>query len=271
MGTKANHQGGGRARRRGLASSVAFLLLFAFALGQSSVMALAEDTSGDPVATEGAPSEEVAEEATLPVEEAPAEEAPAEEAAVEEAPAEEAPAATDAGGGSSSDDVGVASASPSDARSGKSNTAGAGDAVIAAPPGGGGLDGGDISLDFVAAGPFTYDHATGLGTHPQFGYDNRTISKTNGVVESLEGGDFACGDLVTFFVQVEVAGDAAGSGSVALDMSFGAETTGQPGLGFDDLVSWGINSPDDGNANLDGNETVSLSGETLDTSGYDQV
>ena len=75
-----------------------------------------------------------------------------------------------------------------------------------------GLDGGDISLDFVAAGPFTYNHATGLGSPPQFGYDNRTISKTNGVVESLEGGDFECGDLVTFFVQVKVAGDAAGSG-----------------------------------------------------------
>ena len=59
---------------------------------------------------------------------------------------------------------------------------------------------GDVSLDFVAAGPFTYDHSTGLGPRPQFGYDNRTISKTNGVVESLEGGDFACNDLVTFFV-----------------------------------------------------------------------
>ena len=29
-----------------------------------------------------------------------------------------------------------------------------------------GLVGGDVSLDFVAAGPFTYDHATGLGSPP---------------------------------------------------------------------------------------------------------
>jgi uncharacterized repeat protein (TIGR01451 family) len=265
MGTKANHQGGRRAKRRGLASTVAFLLLFALALGQSSVMALAEDTSVDPVATESAPSE-VTEEATLPVEEAPAEEAPAEEAVAEEAPAEEAPAEE----ASEAPSDGVAAVASSDeGRSGK-NTKSAGDAVIAAPPGGG-LDGGDISLDFVAAGPFTYNHATGIGTHPQFGYDNRTISKSNGVVESLEGGDFACGDLVTFFVQVKVAGNAGGSGSVELDMSFGAETTGQPGLGFDDIVSWGINTPDDGNVGNVADNVVTLSDEHLDTAGYDEV
>src|SRR6185312_6276685 len=134
-----------------------------------------------------------------------------------------------------------------------------------------GLDGGDISLDFVAAGPFTYNHTTGLGSPPQFGYDNRTISKSNGVVESLEGGDFACGDLVTFFVQVKVAGDAAATGAVELDMSFGAETTGQPGLGFDDIVSTDINSPDGGNVGLDGNETAVLSNEHPDTAGYDEI
>jgi uncharacterized repeat protein (TIGR01451 family) len=259
MGTKANHQGGRRAKRRGIASSVAFLLLFAFALGQSSVIALAEDTSGDPVATEGAPTDEMAEEATLPVEEAPAEEAPAEAAPAEEAPAEEAPAAVE-------DD----SAPPAGGGSGNPKTSG--DAGIAAQPAApAGLDGGDISLDFVAAGPFTYNHATGLGTHPQFGYDNRQISKSNGVVESLEGGDFECDDLVTFFVQVKVAGNAGGSGSVELDMSFGAETTGQPGLGFDDIVSWGINTPDDGNIGNVADNVVTLSNEHLDTTGYDEV
>ena len=54
-------------------------------------------------------------------------------------------------------------------------------------------------------------------------------------------------------------------------MSFGAETTGQPGLGFDDIVSWGINTPDDGNVGLDGNETVVQNNEELDTAGYDEM
>ncbi len=90
-------------------------------------------------------------------------------------------------------------------------------------------------------------------------------------MESLEGGDFECGDLVTFFVQVEVAADAAGSGAVELDMSFGNETTGQPGIGFDNIVSIAINTPDGGNVGLDGNETATLSNEHLDTQGYDEV
>jgi uncharacterized repeat protein (TIGR01451 family) len=236
MGTSGPHRV--RANRRGLVSFVAFLLLFAFALGQSgSLMALAGGGSR---------------ESSLP--------AP-------QAPATDGNASTSSGGATP-----VTRSAPT---AGKLKTASAtrDDAVAApaAPPGGAALDGGDISLDFVAAGPSTYDHATGLGSPPQFGYDNRTISKTNGVVESLEGGDFACGDLVTFFVQVGVAGDAAGSGEVELDMSFGAETTGQPGLGFDDIVSVAINSPDGGNVGLDGTETATLSNEHLDTQGYDEV
>src|SRR5918996_4517515 len=89
-------------------------------------------------------------------------------------------------------------------------------------------DGGDFSLDFVAAGPFTYDHITGVGGE----YGDRTISKTDGVVESLEGGDFACGDKVVFFVRVAVEDGASSGGDIEIDMSLGAETTGQPGVGF---------------------------------------
>ena len=87
----------------------------------------------------------------------------------------------------------------------------------------------------------------------------------------MEGGDFACGDLVTFFVQVGVAGNAAGSGEVELDMSFGAETTGQPGLGFDDIVDVAVNYPDNGNVELEGTESAALSDEHLDTQGYDEI
>jgi hypothetical protein len=84
MGTRTE-MGRGRRGKRGLASFVSFLLLFAFALGQGSSLFALADT--DPVATE-----DVVADGTLPGEEAPAEEAPGEEAPGEEAPAEEAPA-----------------------------------------------------------------------------------------------------------------------------------------------------------------------------------
>jgi hypothetical protein len=253
MGANGPHRS--RAAWRGLASFVAFLLLFAVALGHSSsLIALAGGGSTDPAGTGDAGSDGVSRGSALPVPEAPAEEAAADE-------------------GSSDAAASLADATPvtrSAPTAGNLETAGAArDNAVATPPAppAAGLDGGDVSLDFVAAGPFTYNHATGLGTPPPFGYDNRTISKTNGVVESLEGGDFACDDLVTLFVQVKVAGDAAGSGAVELDMSFGAETTGQPGLGFDSITSVAINTPDRGNIGLEGTETAALSNEHLDTQG----
>ena len=39
----------------------------------------------------------------------------------------------------------------------------------------------DISLDFTAAAPLTYDHSTGGGA-----YDNRTVGRAKDIVESLE-------------------------------------------------------------------------------------
>ncbi|MET1011517.1 MAG: hypothetical protein ABWY83_03990 [Actinomycetota bacterium] len=248
------------------------MLLFAFALGQSSLSALADDAGTDPVAAEEALSDGSTGEGTIPVEEAPVEEAPVEEAPAEEAPAEEAPAAE--ADGDASTDAGAATAGAGEARKGQINVARANrTTAIAAPaaPPASELDGGDIDLDYVAAGPFTYDHATGLGTHPQFGYDNRTISKSNGVVESLEAGDFECGDYVTFFTEITVDSGAAAGGTIELDYTFGAETTGQPGLGFDDIISVDINTPDDGNKNLDGDESATLIAEGFDSSGYDQV
>ena len=77
-------------------------------------------------------------------------------------------------------------------------------AITLAQPQTASADGGDFKLDFIAAAPFTYNHATGGGA-----YDDRTIGVANDVVESLEGGDFACGDLVTHFVQIVVTNPAA--------------------------------------------------------------
>jgi uncharacterized repeat protein (TIGR01451 family) len=220
-----------RSSRRGLASVVSFLLLFAFALGQgSSLFALADGASTDPVTTEDVVSDGLSTDGALPAEEAPA----------EEAPAEEAPAVEEDSGDSEASATSTAPARRTAPKSSQLKTARAdrGAGILSH----GGLHGGDVSLDFVAAGPFTYDHETGIGG--EFG--DRTISKTDGVVESLEGGDFECGDLVVFFTQVVVDEGADGGGSIELDYSFGAETTGQPGVGFIDIVSVGINTGDSG-------------------------
>jgi hypothetical protein len=100
---------------------------------------------------------------------------------------------------------------------------------------------GDFSLDFVAAAPYSYDHFTGGGA-----YDDRTIGTTTGdVVESLEGGDFKCGDVVTFLTAVTVADTAQAATdapqTIEIDFSFLADSTGQPGVALGDIVSTGAN------------------------------
>jgi uncharacterized repeat protein (TIGR01451 family) len=236
MGTSGPHSA--RTKRRGFASVVAFLLLFAFALGQSgSLSALAGgDSRGSAI------------------------------------PAPQAPA-TDSNASPSSGGATPVTRSAPTAGTLKAASATRDEAVAApaAPPGGAALDGGDIDLDFIAAGPFTYSHATGLGPNPPFGYNSRTISKSTGVVESLESGDFQCDDHVTFFTQITVDAGAASGGTIELDYTYGAETTGQPGLGFSDIISVAVNAPDSGNKNLDGDEVATLIAEGFDSSGYDQI
>jgi hypothetical protein len=127
-------------------------------------------------------------------------------------------------------------------------------------------DGGDFSLDFVAAGPFTYDHDTGLGGT----FDDRTISKTDGVVESLEGGDFECGDKVVYLTEVTVAAGASGEQDIELDYGWLAEPTGQPGVGHGDLLSASPNTNDDTGFAGDWQDTTASivpGTEKIDTSG----
>jgi hypothetical protein len=89
----------------------------------------------------------------------------------------------------------------------------------------------------VASAPFTYNHATGGGA-----YDDRTIGKNLDVVESLEGGDFACFELVSFLVQIRVdAGAFSGPQTIDLDFAWTADTTGQSGGALDQLQSAAIN------------------------------
>ena len=85
MGTRANSRQSRRATKRGLASFVSFFLLFAFALGQSSLSALADDASTEPVAAEDLVSDGST-DGTTAVAASPREVA-AEEAAAEEAAA----------------------------------------------------------------------------------------------------------------------------------------------------------------------------------------
>ncbi len=118
------------------------------------------------------------------------------------------------------------------------------------------LAGGDVSLDFIAAGHNAYNHTTGVGGT----YGNRTISPT-GVEESLEGQDFACGDKIVYFTAITVD-NGAGSGDVDLKFSWDGTTTSGSRVGINDLVSATLNSPDGGNKNLDGNEAVSIQSET---------
>ena len=66
----------------------------------------------------------------------------------------------------------------------------------------------DISLDFTAAAPLTYDHSTGGGA-----YNNRTVGRAKDIVESLEGSDFRCGDIVILtFSHIGIAASGVNEG-----------------------------------------------------------
>lgn len=98
-------------------------------------------------------------------------------------------------------------------------------------------DGGDFSLDFVASAPNTYDRITGGGA-----FNDRTIGVSNDVVESLEGEDNQCGDLITYLIQI-VVDDAPTHAvqTIEIDFSWLMDTTGQSGVALTDVVSVGIN------------------------------
>lgn len=95
----------------------------------------------------------------------------------------------------------------------------------------------DISLDFTAAAPLSYDHATGGGA-----YDNRSVGRDRDVVESLAGTDFACDDVVTFLTRIDT-GASVVSGSV-MELSFEhlADATGQSGIGFSEVLDARLNT-----------------------------
>lgn len=99
-------------------------------------------------------------------------------------------------------------------------------------------DGGDIqAIDFAAAAPYTYDHKTGGGA-----YDDRTVGIYDDVVESLQGGDFACGDIVTYLVAVGVDPVPVDANqTVQFDVHLLSQATGQSGAGHVDITYVGVN------------------------------
>jgi len=87
--------------------------------------------------------------------------------------------------------------------------------------------GADFGFDFVASEASSYNHATGGGS-----FNDRTINED--VVESLEGDDFECGDIVTFLTQITVDDGVVGDQTVVLTYGFTAHATGQQGIALID-------------------------------------
>ena len=114
----------------------------------------------------------------------------------------------------------------------------------------------DIAIDWIAAGPFTYDHSTLAGTGPGLpAYDGRVISETKGVVESLEGGDFACNDKVLFFAAITVLDDPDIDAPATLHLSL--EFANGPDIGYRDLYGAGVGANTGDSAHTaNGNETA---------------
>jgi hypothetical protein len=132
---------------------------------------------------------------------------------------------------------------------------------------------GDFSIDLVTAAPESYNHLTGGGA-----FDDGTIGVDKDVLESLVGGDFSCGDIVTYLAEVTVGdttqADTDAPQTIELNVSFLAVTTGQPGVALGDIVNVtvnygtiedliaGENSVDDGIYD-DGGSTATLTYEHL--------
>ncbi|UCD99351.1 MAG: tandem-95 repeat protein [Chloroflexota bacterium] len=98
--------------------------------------------------------------------------------------------------------------------------------------------GGDFAnTDFAASGPYSYDHATGGGA-----YDDGTNNKATGLVESLEGSEFACGDVVTFLTAIKVSANPVHANQTAeFNYRFLGDSTGQSGAAITDIVNVSVN------------------------------
>ena len=96
------------------------------------------------------------------------------------------------------------------------------------------LAGGDFANpNFAAAAPYSYTHATGGGAwNDGTNGGQKGLGAGEDLVESLEGGDFACGDTVTYLMKIEIRATPTDSVNTAFVIqSFSADSTGQSGAG----------------------------------------
>jgi len=82
-----------------------------------------------------------------------------------------------------------------------------------------------------AAGPYTYNHLTGGGA-----VNDATIGRDQDVVNSLEGGDYRCNDLVSHFIVLRMASSVSRTTQCAdVVNSLTADSTGATGVGYTDI------------------------------------
>ena len=112
-------------------------------------------------------------------------------------------------------------------------------------------EGGDFDLDFIAAHEDSYNHNDGT---EKFAGSLQYADRDMGVFtrEELEAEDFTCGaadlgngDRIVFFTRVTVAPDASGTQTIRLTYHFDAENNGTLGVGYSEVVAFGISGPGD--------------------------
>lgn len=93
------------------------------------------------------------------------------------------------------------------------------------------------SIDFVGAAPTTYDHTVGGGA-----YDDATVGDSADIVRQLEGGRFACNDVVSFLLAIQMnTKTSVPVQSAEFDLRFLANTTGRSGAAVSNITAAKIN------------------------------
>ncbi len=121
----------------------------------------------------------------------------------------------------------------------------------------------DVAIDMRAAAPDSYDHTVGGGA-----WNDGSASD---VVGALVGGDYFCGDIVSFFLRLDVAAapsvDRQGAQIVLL---LGPGSSGASGITFSEIVGVSINDGDVGGAGPNGEDTANQHNHNSAISIYSQ-
>ena len=169
-------------------------------------------------------------------------EAPADGESVDPAP--EAPVDTDTSSDTVTDEGGEADATGTvEEKAAAEETL---EASAAAAAAGVAPDSGDFSIDWAASQPASYSHITGGGVYA-------TGSNVT-TVESLNAGDFICGDIVSYLAAITVDNSGATDpATLQFTTAFATLTSSESGIGHEHIVRAVINSGDPG---MDGDAAV---------------